>query len=368
MQHNRKPPRLEQQSNGKWYIIYAEGRRSKRFSLRTNDLATAQARYRRWEKTYDLQTVIYHDPTISRCLDLWYTQWVIGDPKNPRMITAKSGRNRYNAIMNNLNAYFGNMKVSEVKSKHSLKYREMREAGIIGRCPAVSGTVRVELQRLRACFKHMVQRVEPREQRLALEEIPFVELPPPSPPRERVLDEEEVEIIREVCPDLVLNGQGRRPSNRLSRIGRFVMIALETAQRKSAILELKWDQVDLENNKIHFNPEGRTQTNKKRPTVPISPILRPVLERAKEEAHNAYVLDKATSIDDQLKTLAHNLDIPGLHSHVFRHTWATRAVTRGVPLIKVALFLGDTVKTVEENYAHLQPNYLEDVFESEPKT
>lgn len=363
----RKPARLWQR-NGKWYVAYTEHGRSQKFSLRTDDVQKAEARFAAWQAEFNLQTVIHDDPTIGRCLDLWYEQWIIGDPKNPRMITAKSKRNRYSAIMNNLNAYFGNMKVSEVRRKHSLKYREMREAGIIGRCPAVSGTVRVELQRLRACFKHMVQRVEPREQRLTLDKIPFVELPPASPPRERVLDEEEVEIIREVCPDLVLNGQGRRPSNRLSRIGRFVMIALETAQRKTAILELTWDQVDLENNKIHFNPEGRTQTNKKRPTVPISPILRPVLERAKEEAHNAYVLDKATSIDDQLKTLAHNLEIPGLHSHVFRHTWATRAVSRGVPLVKVALFLGDTVKTVEENYAHLQPDYLEDVFESEPKT
>lgn len=120
----------------------------------------------------------------------------------------------------------------------------------------------------------------------------------------------------------------------------------------------------MENNKIHFNPEGRTQTNKKRPTVPISPILRPVLERAKEEAHNAYVLDKPTSVHSSLTALAKSLDIPGLHPHVFRHTWATRAVARGVPLIKVALFLGDTVKTVEKNYAHLQPDYLEDVFES----
>ena len=32
----------------------------------------------------------------------------------------------------------------------------------------------------------------------------------------------------------------------MSSVGRFVMIALETAQRKTAILELKWDQVDLE--------------------------------------------------------------------------------------------------------------------------
>ena len=359
----RKPARLWQR-NGKWYVAYTEHGRSQKFSLRTNDLEKAEARFSAWQKDYDLQTVIHDDPTIDTCLDLWYSQWVIGTPKNPRMITANEKCNRYTAIVNNLKSYFGKMRISEVIRDHSVKYIEMRKAGILGTCPAANGTIRLELQRLRACFRHMVERVEPREQRLTQDQIPYVELPPESPPRERVLDEDEVAIIREVCPDLVLNGLGRRPSNRLSRVGRFAMIALETAQRKTAILELKWDQVDLENNKIHFNPEGRTQTNKKRPTVPISPILRPVLERAKEEAYNAYVLDKPTGIHDAVAQLAKSLDIPGLHPHVFRHTWATRAVARGVPLIKVALFLGDTVKTVEKNYAHLQPDYLEDVFES----
>ncbi len=359
MQHNRKPPRIGTEPNGKYYVYYSEGRRSRKLSLWTKNLATAEARFQRWLDSHNLDTTFELDPTIERCLNLWYAQWIEG-----RMITADPKCNRYIAVINNLKSYFGDLRVSETKREHSKEYIRLRKTGVIGVCPAANGTIRLELQRLRACFRHMVERVEPREQRLTLDQIPYVELPPESLPRERVLDEDEVAIIREVCPDLVLTGQGRRPSNRLSRVGRFAMIALETAQRKTAILELKWDQVDLENNKIHFNPEGRTQTNKKRPTVPISPILRPVLERAKEEAHNAYVLDKTTQIDSALKTLAHNLDIPGLHAHVFRHTWATRAVTRGVPLIKVALFLGDTIKTVEKNYAHLQPDYLEDVFES----
>ena len=355
----KKPPRMHQAKSGKWYVIYSEDGRSQRYSLRTKDLETASNRFSEWLKYYDLEKTVDHDPNISRCLDLWYKQWI-----EDRMITADIKCNRYIAIVKNLKSYFGDIRISETKRDHSTEYIRLRRNGTIGTCPAANGTIRLELQRLRACFRHMVERVEPREQRLTLDQIPYVELPPESPPRERVLDEDEVAIIREVCPDLVLTGQGRRPSNRLSRVGRFAMIALETAQRKTAILELKWDQVDFENNKIYFNPKGRTQTNKKRPTVPISPILRPVLERAKEEAYNAYVLDKPTGIHDAVTQLANSLDIPGLHPHVFRHTWATRAVARGVPLVKVALFLGDTVKTVEKNYAHLQPDYLEDVFES----
>ena len=78
----------------------------------------------------------------------------------------------------------------------------------------------------------------------------------------------------------------------------------------------------------------------------------------------AYVLDKKTSLYEAVKTLGNNLGIDGLHPHVFRHTWATRAVTRGVSLSKVAMFLGDSEKTVRANYQHLAPDYLNDVFET----
>ena len=149
----------------------------------------------------------------------------------------------------------------------------------------------------------------------------------------------------------------------MSRIGRFVMLALETAQRKAAICELKWDQVKFDVNQIQFNPEGRLQTQKKRPTVPISPVLRPVLERMFEERINDYVIDHSNGVWEPLKKLASDFEIEGLHPHVFRHTWATHAVLRGVPIKKVAMFLGDKEKTVIDNYQHLSPDYLEDVFE-----
>ena len=139
------------------------------------------------------------------------------------------------------------------------------------------------------------------------------------------------------------------------------MIALDTAQRKTAIETLRWDQVDLERNQIQFNPQGRLQTIKKRPALSISPKLKPVLEMAKAEAINGYVLDRPTNLYQHVKTLGRSLGIDDLHPHVFRHTWATRAVTRGVEIEKVALFMGDTVETVRKNYAHLAPEYLSDV-------
>ena len=75
------------------------------------------------------------------------------------------------------------------------------------------------------------------------------------------------------------------------------------------------------------------------------------------------MLDRNTSSYEFVRKLGDSLDIDDLHLHVFRHTWATRAITRGVQIEKVAKFMGDTVETVRKNYEHLAPDYLDDVHE-----
>ena len=79
MQHNRKPPRMVQADNGKWYVYYSKNERSQRFSLRTNDLQEAEARFDGWLKKIkqaEKLAEIHHDPTIAFCL--WKSGLKIG--------------------------------------------------------------------------------------------------------------------------------------------------------------------------------------------------------------------------------------------------------------------------------------------------
>ena len=39
--------------------------------------------------------------------------------------------------------------------------------------------------------------------------------------------------------------------------GLYLILLIETAQRKSAVLDLRWQQVKFERRQIQFNPEGR---------------------------------------------------------------------------------------------------------------
>ena len=349
----KKPPRIEQASNGNWYVHFHNGKRDDRSSLRTKDSTEAQARFLGWLEQRQRDAIVEEDPTVSYCLDLWFDQHVVN------LSTYK----RIRSVAKNLRAGFGQMRVSEITRQHSADYTKARMAGKIGRSCATTGTCRLELQELRACMRFMCERVEPRARRLPNDMMPYFDLPPASPPRDRIITPDEWDRYYDFALNQNYNGQGVRWSNRRHRIQTFILLAGETAQRKTAITTLSYDQVHWDHGKygmINFLPAGAAQTNKRRPWVPMTQLLRSVLEQAYEQRVNDLVLDKVTDVKSGLDRVNQQLGIEGVTPHTFRHTWATNQIMAGKDIKKVAEFMGDTEKTVRENYEHLAPNYLED--------
>ena len=354
MPKNRKPPRLVER-DGMHYVAFHDGQRDRRISLRTYDSEIAVTRFQGWLDEYKLNKDGDPDPKISDCLDKWFDQWISG-----RMVS----ENRYPSIIGHLRKAFGSMRVSEVERSHSRKYIADRKTGTYGRCPAADGTIRKELQALRASLNFMSEKVEPVSHRLPKEKLPYIELPPPSPPRDRVLDELEIDAIFNYVDNLKVDGQFRRATNRLPKLTRFVYLAHYTWQRKSAILQLRWSQVNnlySDRATINFLPSGRLQTAKRRPLLPIDDKLLTVLRRAFEERTNDVVCDTKSDIHYAVKKMGFDLDIDALSPHVWRHTGATHAAMDGVAMDQIAAFMGDTVQTVEKNYKHLSPEYLRNV-------
>ncbi len=108
---------------------------------------------------------------------------------------------------------------------------------------------------------------------------------------------------------------------------------------------------------IHFNPEGRAQTRKHRPSVPISDRLFLVLQRAYDERTGPHVLDTPGKINDALTRLAARAKVAGVTPHVLRHTAATHMARRNVSLWIIAKLLGNTLDQVEKVYAKWQPGF-----------
>lgn len=219
---------------------------------------------------------------------------------------------------------------------------------------AAPGTVRQEISLLRTAYLFAVENAGYNPAC-----APKIKVPAAAPPKDVWLDEEEATwLLRFV--------QVEEPeTGRMSRLWRFVWLTLGTAARKSAVLGLTWDRVDLDINRIDFQ-DGGPVTSKRKVSVAIADWLRPMLERAQQEdVGQPWVLDVDTELQSQFRTLkedafkaTQNPKFLAMTPHTLRHTAATLMARRGVSLWEVAGVLGNSMAVVEKTYAHHCPDHL----------
>ena len=350
------PPRIKPLDNKNWYVLYSENGKPLRSSLRTKDRATAEVRFLGWLEQRQNNLIIDDDPTLNTCLDLWFDQHVEG---------LKTYKRQYSAAKN-IRAALGDLRISEIERRHSINYANARMAGRVGNSEASPSTVCLELGMVVTCLKFMcgvnTKKVEPRERRLSISMMPSIEMPMKSPPRDRIISPEEMALYHDFAFNGTYSGAGVKKSNSTHRVQIFIILASETAHRKTAITNLSWSkQIYFDRGKhgmINFLPPGATQTNKRRPWVPISSTLRRMLDIAYEQRTNDYVLTKTTDIYSSFHRVNKILGIEGVSPHTFRHTWATNKIMAGEKIKDVAEFMGDTEESVRRNYEHLDPAFL----------
>lgn len=262
--------------------------------------------------------------------------------------------------------------ISYARKRRKAKIRLLRNPK-----PAGNGTIRRELGMLAATFRHAA-----RKKRIRQDDVPYIPLPAPPPPRDRWLTREEEDRLIAACPVDEADELARRsaairervqregfigppcaplqtkPDPRLTRIYRFLMLAIETGARKAALETLTWLQVDFKVGTIDLNPRGRIQTKKKRARVKINAVLRSILQRAYDERRTGFVLDHKGDIRTSFENLVERSGLKDVTPHVLRHTWATRAAQIGVPIREIAGWLGDSIATVERTYFHHHPDFL----------
>jgi integrase len=157
----------------------------------------------------------------------------------------------------------------------------------------------------------------------------------------------------------------RPPSERVADLwAAYVKDRLPTGARMSALLDMKWSQVDFEHGTIDLNPAGREKTNKRRAVVPINSRARVALEEAKQGAETDHVIEYAgapiKSIRKAIRQAAARSGIP-CSPHVFRHTAGVMMAQADVPMQKIAQYLGHTSTRVTERvYARYSPSFMRD--------
>lgn len=173
------------------------------------------------------------------------------------------------------------------------------------------------------------------------------EMPATPPPRERWITEDEAGALMAELVD---------PHLRL-----FTILALTTAARSGAILDLTWGRVDMARRQIALGSpqEGR----KRRAVVPINNTAFAALEAAQSVSTCEYVVEYAgrqvKSIKKGFREAARRAGLDDVTPHVLRHTAATWMVQQGVPIEQVAKYLGHSDPRITYRvYAKFAPDYL----------
>lgn len=222
---------------------------------------------------------------------------------------------------------------------------------------------RRELEDLRAAINH-----HRREGHCS--HIVEVVLPPRHVPRERWLTRTEVARLiwaawryREVQQGAPTD----RPS--LKHLARFVLLALYTGTRASAVCEAALQQtpgkawVDLERGIFYRKPPSRRETKKRQPPVPLPYKLLAHLRRWKQLGQKYVVEWNGRPVQSVDKAFAHAVRIAGLEGpvspHTLRHTAATWLMQAGTDAWEAAGYLGMSVEMIQGRYGHHHPDYLQ---------
>lgn len=157
----------------------------------------------------------------------------------------------------------------------------------------------------------------------------------------------------------------------------FLILAFNTLARPGAILELKISQIDHQRQCIQLNPEGREQTKKRRPIVPLTKTLSEWLSQPLLLGQEGNIINwhgkPVKSIKTAFRKARHKAGLPEwVCPYTIRHTMAQQLFDGKVPWEHLEAHLGHTIKSTTSHYVNFEPekykaniavidNYMEEI-------
>ncbi len=313
---------------GKFCAVIGRGRQRNRVSLGTADPILARARFAEFVQSRE-RLDRPQRPSLGAIMDAYLSdrQGEVADPARIKFAIAK------------LRPVFGDLLASHIDRKICKSYVAKRqEAG------AGIGTAHTELAALRAALNWAHRQQPP-----WIDHAPFIWMPPKPEPQSRYLTRPEADRLLAEC---------KAPHLRL-----FVLLALHTAGRVTAILDLTWARVDMDRRIITLRDPEKGKTAKGRATVPVNETLFQALLAAQEGAISEAVVEMAGhrifSVKHGLAEAARRAKLRGVSPHVLRHTAAVWMAEARIPMAEIAAFLGHTDSRITERvYAKFSPEHL----------
>ena len=135
----------------------------------------------------------------------------------------------------------------------------------------------------------------------------------------------------------------------------IIKFALYSGKRRGEILNMKWADVDLQNERIGL---PRTKANKKQ-TIPVNKRCMDILKEAVKIRISDYVFSTRTGLyyhgfSNIWKNVRRRADLEGFRFHDLRHTYASYLASSGkVDIYTLKELLGHSTIEMTQRYAHL---------------
>ena len=303
---------------GVYAAVRSHEGRTERVSLRTRDLGEARRRLAD-------QLAKPAGDTVGELMDAY-----IADKEKtavrPQNIKFAWGQSK---------ATFAHLRPDQITRQVCRDYIRMRTR--LGRQPA---TIRKEIEVIRAGLRFHKR-----------DAGAVFELPRQPPPNDRYLTHDEARRLA-------------RAARKMPHIRAFIVLALTTAARQSALLQLTWDRVDFRNRIIHLAVgDADDEVRKRRARVPINRRAYLYLRVLQASATTNNVIEwgghRVLSVKKGFRSAAVSAGLMDVTPHTLRHTAASWMAMNGVPMFEISKYLGHSdARLTERRYAHLSPEYL----------
>jgi site-specific recombinase XerD len=251
----------------------------------------------------------------------------------------KVSYNRDIILVKNLVKFFGGKRLAEISPIliEQYKGKRLRE----GKMPA---TVNREVACLKCMFNWAIK-----NDKAAENPVRRVKLLNEDNTRTRYLSPDEMKRLLDACSECMK---------------RIVICALLTGMRKSEIISLEWDDLNIAHGTILVK---HTKTRKMR-EIPISRPLEKVILECHNDMDGIHVFcnEKGRAyrkIDTLFESIVKRANIQDFTFHDLRHTAASYMVMSGIDLATVKEILGHQKIDMTLRYAHLTPVHKREAME-----
>ncbi|OLC74583.1 MAG: hypothetical protein AUH78_10915 [Gemmatimonadetes bacterium 13_1_40CM_4_69_8] len=243
-------------------------------------------------------------------------------------------------FLKHLKSAFGvDTPLEDLTASRISEYKAKGLASKVGKPGAERLLTAAAVNRPLALLRHLLRVAH--EEWEVLPAVPKIRLEKEPQGRLRWLTEDEIKKLLEAC------GKSRNRDLRAAAV-----VAINTGLRRSELLGLTWDRVDLSRGVIRLE---LTKGGKRREVPLNGDSYTALVILGPKESGRVF---RRQSLRKAYENAVRNAKLDDVNFHTLRHTFASWAVMRGVSLKELQELLGHSSLAMTMRYAHLAPERL----------